>query len=995
MRQVVALLFITTLVFAWKAVVTVNYYNPSARAVLAPPMLKLRVVSEINPISNAIRVMNISINLGVNNTQISNLIVKRLNVTISKCTYPSTPLIRLVMCTIMALKDLIGINYLVPKAASGKTFVTLEGVMGYKYSADVSAGIVGKKFLGFITYNSYAYMRNFVERVYLSMASENGYLIVSGRAGAKGVPASYYKIVAPNATGILVFLSEPLAKPKLLVVGEDTLVLVQRPIISYSVIYTHGTLLPKAVWLYYAKPTSKILLPLKYMSLMTPTARSIQTIKLCRSYLTVALPGDHTVAIDTPSYKLSMKVKGFIETSIPIPCNDTFVLKVDKSTVMLNAAVVSGKTLVVYPLAPTLIPTLLQANTPFLIITQYGSITCPPTCFLLRPPTRMELDISDVYKTSVNKVTLPPVITYAKVQLSPNLPSRGCMVTLVSPVQTYIQVYTGKSTLASLTVGPKPLRIAVPCNRPITLKATSYTATLMPKNNEWIYICPINYGTQGTVLSINTTAMTPPLSVSCDGGLHWADINATQFLMIKPLMVSVHLTVIDKNGAKASLIVTRGVSKLNIFPIENFTGSKIRPFTGNDLIPVTIITKGFGNRTITLMFMKGNEYVEYAINRGRANVGIPRAWLNSKITLRIGEGVELHKVVLPPLETKIGKVQSVSPIYLLLWNRIPYNYHSFKLVITKGGNLAIATVSINGFKTIVKGSAVFVMPNNTAIVKIGNQEMVVPVNGQEVVAKLKAPTQLALSAPVLVYTLIEGKPETSRVIFSDGKNTVTYTVHGVSTILLPQEWLNKQLMVGIISKDVACETKIPPLLTAFISHNVTSPLVSILKSGAPNCYSLKLVLLRSPLVKTPASAEVILDGKYRLSVRGSVVIIYYKPEATITINNNTYKLLMDGGVAKLIIKKREIHHKPLKTTNITVEASLVTALKKAGRWNPVKELPALLSLSTAFVLSIGVLNSGVEPTSAWGSIAYALAAFNILVIVALMASILAMYFQTS
>ena len=983
------LLLLVSITFAWNVVVTVDYYNPSAKSALAPPILKLKIIGNVNPISNTINISSISLNLGVNNTQINRLITQRLNESISKCTYQSTPLIRAVMCTIQAIKDVIGISYISPKSVGATTFTTIDGVMGYKYSANVDAMIVGKRFLGFVVYTSYAYMRNFLERLYLSAASANGYLVIRGQAGSRGLPANYYKIVAPNATGILVLLSKPLVKPKLISVGNDVLVSVQRPIISYAVIYKNGALLPEATWLYYSKPSNKILLPVKFASLVRSALKSPSSVNLCRAYLTVALPGEHNVTVDTASYKLSVKVKGYARSSIPIPCNGTYILKIDRSVALLNSTTSIEKSFVVYPTAPTLIPTLLKANSPFLIVTRYGIIECPPTCYLLRPPSKMEITVSDLSKTNAVSLALPPVISAANIKLMPNLPGKGCTITLVSPVQTYAQLYVGKSSLVSLTVGPKPTTVAVPCNRAITVKVASYTTTFTPNNKAWVYLCPLSYGSQGTTITINTTGMVPPLAVSCDGGLHWADVKATQFLMLKPALASMHLVIIDKNGAKSSLIVTRGVSKLNVFPIEKVTGSKLKPFVGNDLVPVEVTVSGLTNGTVTLMFMNGNEYVEYAISNPTVRLGLPKAWLTSKLTLQIGRGLELHKVVLPPLKTG----QRVSPIYVLLWNKLPYNYHSLKVIVLRGKEPIITPININGFKTIIKGSAVFVMPNNTARIKVGGEEMVVPANGQAVTLTLRPPQQLTLGASVDIITILNSRSVTSKVSFSDGKTTLTYTVPGKAVVLLPPQWLKRTLAVSVISGTVACETKIPPLMTSFITGNLTSPLVSILKEGAPECYSIKLVLTKSSIVKSPAEAQIILDGKYKIHIKGSVVIIYYKPEANITINGKTYKLLLDGSTARLVVTHKVKPRKP-KISNVTVSVSLVTALKKAGKWNPVKELPALLSLSTAFALSLGVLNSGVEPTTAWGSIAYALAAFNILVIVALVVSILTMYFQT-
>ncbi len=992
MRRGIALLLLVSITFAWNIVVTVDYYNPSAKTALAPPLLKLKIMGVVNPVSNTVNISSISVNLGVNNTQINTLIMQKLNETISKCTYQSTPLIRTVICTLQAIKDVIGISYISPKSISANTFTTLEGVMGYKYTADLDAMIVGKRFLGFVVYTSYAYMRNFLERVYLSVASANGYLVVRGQAGSSGLPANYYKIVAPNVTGILVLLSKPLTKPKLITVGNDVLVSVQRPIISYAVIYSKGSLLPQAAWLYYSKPSNKILLPVKLASLTSPTLKAPSSVNLCRIYLTVAMPGEHNVTVDTASYKLTVKVKGYVRSSIPIPCNGTYILKIDNSMTLLNSTTSIEKSFVAYPTAPTLIPTLLKSNSPFLIVTKYGSIECPPTCYLLRPPRKMEIMVSDLSRTNSVSLALPSIITVVNVRVVPNLPGKGCTITLVSPAQTYAQLYVGKSALVSLTVGPKPTTVAVPCNKPITVKAASYSTTFLPSNGAWIYICPLNYGTQGTPIVINTTGMTPPLAVSCDGGLHWADVKATQFLMLKPALASIHLVIIDKNGAKASLIVTRGVSKLNIFPIEKVTGSKMKPFTGNDLVPVKVTISGFTNGTITLMFMKDNEYVEYAISNTTAVLGIPKAWLTSRLTLQIGRGLELHKAVIPPLRTA-AEGQKTSPIYILLWNKIPYNYHSLKVIVLRNKELVVTPITVNGFKTIIDGSAIFVMPNATARIKVGNEEMIVPANGQVVTLSLKPPQQLALGAPVEVVTILDSKPAKSKVSFSDGKTTITYTVPGEALVLLPPQWLKTALTVGVISGAVACETKVPPLSTSFVTSNLTSPLVSILKEEASGCYSIKLVLTRSPIVRSPATAQITLDGKYKIPVKGSVIIIYYKPEASITINGKTYRLLLDGSTAQLIVSQAMKPKKP-KVSNVTVGVSLVTALKKAGKWNPVKELPALLSLSTAFALSLGVLNSGVEPTTAWGSIAYALAAFNILVIVALVASILTMYFQT-
>ena len=987
MRNVALLLTLSALLIAWKFSITVDYLNPYAKTVLAPSLLKVKVEGYVEPASGTAKIEKIDVFLGINNTQITNMVIKRINSTMSKCVYTSTPLVRATVCLLNAIKNIIGMNYIKATSSSSRLFTTLSGVMGYSFSSTLEASIVGKTFVGYAVYKSYAYVDNLMEEITISMASDNGYLIVKARAGYPGKPGSYYEISTLNAVGILVMFTRPLTTPQIMSMSGNTLIVLKRPIIKYAVVYESGGLLPKAVWLYHSKPTDRILLPFPMVTLMNPVFTSVRTTKLCQIKLAVVEKGDHSVSVIADYFTINTTVKGFEWNVLPAPCGATYLIKVDKSVALLNETNIN---IAVFPKSPALVLTKLNATSPFIIVTPYGSVRCPPTCYLLKPPSEMRLVVSDVARTASAELLLPAMAVNVNVPSPSNIPSKGCTVTLVSPVQVPVSVYSEGNALISLVVGPKPVHVAVPCNTKVTIKTPSYSTDLTPTNGAWIYICPLNYGTRGTAITINANSMVPPLSVSCDGGLHWADVKASKFIMLKPALASIRLVIVDKNDAKTSLIVARGVSSLTITPMEKSAGRKLKPFKGNDFVPVKVSVTP-PNSSVTLMFVKGNEYVEYAIN-GTSTIGFPKAWLNSVVNLKIGRGLELHNVTLPPLQTAIGKSQVISPIYVMLLNRIPYNYHSIKIVVVKGQAPLLTKISVNGFNTTIRGSAVFVMPNDTARIEIGNKAFVVPANGQTVTINVPQKPPLPLTSELKVTVLVDDKPAKATLTLSDGTNAISYSINGNGVVMVPSSWLTKQLYIEIKSHGVICSTQIPAIQTKFANKNVTSPLVVILSTKSSDCYPVKLLIVGSKYLNVPSQAIVVVDGKYALKVYGSIILLYYKPEADIVINGNNYKLILDGGTAKFLVPPKSTKRKVI--TNITVGVSIAEALKKAGRWNPVKELPALLSLSAALALSLGVLQSGVQPSTAWGAAAFALAAFNVLVIMALLATVLLMYFRT-
>jgi hypothetical protein len=272
----------------------------------------------------------------------------------------------------------------------------------------------------------------------------------------------------------------------------------------------------------------------------------------------------------------------------------------------------------------------------------------------------------------------------------------------------------------------------------------------------------------------------------------------------------------------------------------------------------------------------------------------------------------------------------------------------------------------------------------------GQKRVSLLANGQVYYINLTTPTVQATS-PVEVGVYEDGKPAEAVITFSNGTTSLGYEVYGRETVMLPPTWLNTKLLLKVDSNWSKCVTNIPALLTQGFMNNMTSPVIVLLKRGSYECYSIKVVLYKNKMLKSFGEATVIIDGKYAVPVRGSVVIVYYKPTATLQVGKEKVSVVLSGNAVEFVVPPKPAH---VPKGNATQSVNVVQAVRKVGKLNFLAQLPSLLSMGVGMALALGVLNSGVAITSPVSALAYVLAATTMLVIVATLIIILITFIPT-
>jgi len=974
-RSALLLMIMVIVVSAWKLTLTVDYYNPQAAKELQVPALKVRVTARYNPASASVTEVKVSVTSSA--ATVSKMVKTNLESYLRMCDFVSkTPLVALASCVLESLKDVISITNLGVEKARLAQGVDLSGVAYLRYTASVSATISGSQFNGLERYYLRAYANGPQESFEMVLANAKAYLKVIGESSTNAQKAYYVLVSWPRGKGVVVLTSPPLTSP--IASGENpTILTFKRPIVKYFVAVSPGTL-PKTYMLYFEKPVKSLAIPFGGVTLRLVPATAPSVKATCSLSVAVLAKGYHNVTLVSDNYKINVRSKGFEYTSFPVECSGVALLRVDSSYALLNLTKIANKKLVVIPTSPVLRLVVLRLSEPGAIVLNGTQVRCGPTCYLLVPPKRLEVELVGLISKTSARALLAPNVKELEVRFPPPPPAKGCLVKFVSPRPLDLTVSTGTSVF-TVKVNKVPKPVILPCNANVELKVGSYQTKLYVRSGEWVYLCPSQYASEGESVRINAT-MRPPLGVSCDGGLTWATVNNNTFVMVKPKYSYIELKVVSASGASADIILPEGVKVVKLGATKLPPLKKASAPRSSLSSVEKIVLKGL--KRAQVIISNGTQYLEYEVE-GSAFVALPPSWLAQRLNVQLKspEGFMINATVPPPTEHGV-----TAPIYVLATNSMIVNYKSLKIFVTRGGVPAQAPIYVNGQKILVNGSVIVVVPNSTVQVRIGDETYEVYANGQTFNVTLPSPNNVELALLVNVTLYLGGKHASGVVTFNTGNFTVSYKINGTGTVLLPSFAGNVPMLTSIVTKSVACTVKLPKLLTQINNVKIISPVVALL-SKKGTCYAYKIIAVKGQLFKKPANVKIKIGNK-EVNVKGSLVLVYDKPTLTLKYGGKSYTVAAGGTV---YLKAKVETKRPVSPAS-TETVNVASVLKKVGKWNPVGELPGMVSLATGMILALGLLNSGITPSTPLYAVSIALASISMIIGLVTLALILMRYF---
>ncbi len=985
MRSAAVLLMMIAAVMAWKVNVSVSYYNPSAAKVLAVPKLFVTVTADYNPLSGF---TNFKVKVISTSSLVEAVVSGHVKSYLQSCAPSSltSPLMALITCVMDALRQDLNVGSVEQGNARADAGLMLNGIGYVRYTSKVSISIAGTTFYGLINYVAELYKEVPVESYFMIASNGNAYIKVEGKSEGVSEPGYYAKVSGKGIEGMIVLTKPPLGYPKVKENNGSTYITFATPIVKYFIgisgISSWG---PNTIMMYFSNPVKTVVIPWQKVT-VSLLSKPLPTLAAnCYLNLVVAARGEHEVSVTLGSYALRSKVKPFSQTPLPVPCNGSALIKVDNSYALLDLNKTISLPVIVFPRTPTLRAVVVNSTSPIAFNVNGTLVKCGTACVLLLPPRQLTLDVVSLVGKGSSKVLIAPNVAYIKVNVPTSVPSYGCLVKFVSPVQTTVTVSTGNSVF-SMLVGRTPYSVALPCGKEVEVKVGSYVAKVIVKNGEWIYLCPSDYGPYGDTLNINVTGFKLPISVSCDGGLNWALVNNSTFTMVKPKYAYLQLKVVGAAGKSAVLIVPEGIKYLKVVPTVMPSGKKVTvPKTSLSAVEKIIVS---GIPKVIVTISNGTAYVSYPV-KGWAYVALPKAWLSTPLLIQASGGGRLINATVPPIYSK--DVPAVAPIYIMASNKMIVNYHSLKIALFRGAQLATAYVTINGHKVLVNGTLIVVVPDNVVNIKVGKREYQVLANGGTFKVSLPVPKLSVYSVPLEISVYLNGKPARARVTLISTNVTVSYTINGTETVLVPKNLLTSNVTLQVEGEGTICSTPLPPIQSKVGNAELVSPIVIELKKGSNECYALKLVAVTGTWWKRPARTVVLLDGKYKLYVPGSLILVYYKPLASLRYDERTLVVPVSGTVTLSVVE----HVKPTTTAQKPQVVNVVEAIKKAGKWNPLGELPGMLSLGVGMLLALGVLNSGIAPDTPLTAAAFVLASISFIIGLVTLAVILTRYFVTS
>ncbi|NPA85156.1 MAG: hypothetical protein GXO07_04025 [Crenarchaeota archaeon] len=975
------LLLLLIAVNAWKLSLVIEYDNPEAVQNLQLPRLKVSVTGTYDP--TAMTLNNVDVKVETTANTVAQMVKSKVESYLGICELTNrAPLAELASCVLSSIKDVIALTNLEAGTLKVSNGLDLAGVAFVQMSGDVVAAVAGKSLNGIENYVAKAYLEGIEESLELVLSSGNIKLRVTGESFVTPQKAFYVLVRWPEGRGVIALTAPPLAPPNLQGTNPLT-VTFARDIVKYFVAVSPAPL-PRTVLLYFQQPVRSVVIPFEGVTVEVAPPRPRPVAANCNLSLAVASRGYHNITLISDIYKITVKAKGFEYVTLPSVCNGTALLKVDSSYALLNLTKVVGKKIVAIPKSPVLRLVVVKTGEPAAVVVGGVEVPCSSdACYLLVPSGQTEVKLVGLISKTSTSVTIPSAARELSVKFPPPPPTTGCMVKFVSPKPIDVTVATGTSVF-TIKVGRSPSPVILPCGKEVYVKVGGYEAKINVTSGEWIYLCPSQYAVGGESVKINTT-MKPPLSISCDGGMSWAVVGNSTFTMVKPRFAYVELKIVSADGATVDVILPEGVKVIRLRPTKTPQIKRIAvPQVSLNAVE-KIVIKGLPEAQVIIS--NGTHYLEYVVRRS-AYVALPQEWLSQKLRMQVKApgGVLINTTVPPP-----AGEGSVAPIYIMANNSMVVNYKSLKLLVFRGDALAQAPVQINGEKVLVNGSVILVVPDDVVKISVAGREYLVYANGQSFNITLPAVRPVPLTLPVEVSVYFEGKPAKATVKFVFPNYTIAYTINGNATVLLPSFAANVTARATFSVGDVACTLTLPSLETRIGVSRVVSPIVALL-SKRGTCYAYKIVAVGGGLFKSPATVKVYFDG-HELTVRGSLIVIYDKPTAEVIFNNKSYTAVAGG---TLYLKKPAEQKRPEQRPQEAPKATtnIVTAIRTVGKWNPVGELPGMLSLATGMILALGVLNSGVTGTSPAYAVAVVLASVSLILGLVTLGMILARYFST-
>ena len=524
MRTLVPLLLLAAMSFAWPIVITLTYNNPAAIKGVQVPFLNVKVIANYVPQSYSIDGLNVTV--GSSSGVVSEIVKNAIYSKLSSCNLQFTsPVVALATCLLRAVKDFIGMHSFNFTVLSINANDDLSGRGTLSVVSKITTVISNDTLVGTSLYLVKALMAGPREKLVITAAGGNATFALTGFDNLTSPAAPHAFVYWPGGAGLVGLSSVPIVTPRI----SNSTIYFGLPIVKYFIGYED---VGKSYFYYFQEPSSYLSLPFVGLTLRLSPAAPSATEAQCSLSVAVLKQGEHELELLTPSFDVKVRAPPFSFTVVPSPCAGVGVLKVDNSYAILNLTKVANAKIVALPQSPVLRLVRFNSTEPFNIVYNNTKVYCGTSCYALLPPRQVSLELTSPLTKTSTSVIVPPYISMVTVKFPPPRPQAGCIVKFVAPKDVSLKIYTGGAVI-SLLVGRNPLSVVLPCNTKVPLMVGRYKATIPVKSGEWVYLCPSQYALAGESVEV-VANMTPPISLSCDGGLSWAVVNNTTFVLVKP-----------------------------------------------------------------------------------------------------------------------------------------------------------------------------------------------------------------------------------------------------------------------------------------------------------------------------------------------------------------------------------------------------------------------------------------------------------------------------
>ncbi|UXD22822.1 hypothetical protein IPA_08555 [Ignicoccus pacificus DSM 13166] len=1000
MKVKLTLLLLVTMVLAAPFRVDVTYFNPSAAKYLSIPFLKVSVTGDIN--LNNLNVSKVNIILNASSPVVIGNYTKLIENYLKNCNVQGTPLVSVTSCIMEALGKILGIRSVVPSNISQTVALSPEGYAIVAMEYKLNALINRDRFIGQALYYAKGGDEALEEVYHVELYTGGGGRLrisasVTPNIGGMG---QYYKLSCAKGFALVTAISPPPTPPKMIRGPNFVKLVFPTDVVKYAVSYEGVSLwMPKTVWQYFTAVQRSVTIPIPCLSLSTlSVAPALPSQLACQLTFNVAARGEHTISITSPNgYSMVLRVQPFHDVTIPTPCKGVALFRVDNSTFLTDFANFNNSKLVIIPKAKVLRLVKIQANKDFLLDFNGFKVKCTKVCYLAAPPSQLELVVVDPTTQASKLLVLSPIAKAVNVIVPTKPLYKSCGAYLVSPKPITVKLYF-KSTTSILEVSTKPKFIILPCNTPITAKVENYMAQFSVSGNKWVVFCPGVGVSTGSAVNVTAKGFKTPISFSCDGGNSWVMVDSSNFILVRPDYPLMLLKFVGSSGSMAYVYVPYGIYAFTVTP-------NVKPSTTKGPLPPNMpLTQLIDVRVHKIKGTFSKLYLElsdgkYALKYPIMNetmVAVPPQWVKTKLQglLQVVTkiGMKMYNFTLPQLYS--GKYPDGKPVIAsidLFVDSTAYNffYHSVKIVIVdKNGVPKEGRVLIEDkYPVEVKGATVIVYPKNVMSLTFAGKRFRIALNGQTVYLNVSSPqvSKQPLNAYITVDVLRYGKPINVTLQLSTQNGTLTYTAKGMTKLAVPSSWLNTTIYLTVYYNGTVHQAAIPPLVTSVGMNKIVSPIYIFLDNMEQyNYYSAKIITVtKKGFFTYLANANVTIDGKYKIPVYGSVVIVYPKKNVKLSYPGGTLDVVLGGNEIYLTLKSMKKQPKPVAKNQTQKTEVSIGELMKEGKikmWNPWKNLPAILMLSTSLLLSMSVVYTAGSYPDLIGAAAFAIAALTIIAV---------------